>query len=66
MRWPTEAQARERVPTGPGAAVSPTCCCLAPHASQEEDKADKQSRCHQVHHGGHHDDSFQPEPTNPP
>uniref|UniRef100_A0ABI8AJ92 Inosine triphosphate pyrophosphatase n=1 Tax=Felis catus TaxID=9685 RepID=A0ABI8AJ92_FELCA len=48
VRRPTKAQARERVPTCPGAAVSLTCCCPAPAASQEKDKADKQSRCHQV------------------
>lgn len=67
VRRPTKAQeARERGPTGPGAAASPTCCRPAPAVSQEKDKADKQSRRHQVHHGGHHDSSFQAEPARPP
>ncbi|VCW77853.1 unnamed protein product, partial [Gulo gulo] len=48
VRRTTKAQeARERGPTGPGAAASPTCCRPAPAVSQEKDKADKQSRRHQ-------------------
>ncbi|KAJ8777999.1 hypothetical protein J1605_001151 [Eschrichtius robustus] len=52
---------RTRGPTGHGVATSPTCYHPAPAASQEEDKADKQSRRHQVHHRGHHGNAFQKE-----
>lgn len=54
---------RTRGLTGHGVATSPTCYHPAPAASQEEDKANKQSRRHQVHHRGHHDNGFQMEPA---
>ena len=43
-----------------------SCCRPAPAVSQEQNKPDKQSRHHQVHHGGHHDVDFQVEPARSP